>query len=209
MGLMRPMRLATIISVLLVAFVASLRAAGAAPLQNFITAAGRPVCWTVKSRFRRFISMNIPNLLIVEDNVPFAEENPWRLPDAFEINDALATVAQMGGTVARTYVISVQRTNDLPPGTPRHVLAPGKFNEAAFRTLDEVLAAANRTGVRLIIPFVDNWPWMGGRAEYAGFRGKTKDDFWTDPQVIADFERTIHFYFDAHEHGHRRPVFRR
>ena len=140
----------------------------------------------------RFISFNIPNLLLVEDNVPFAEENPWRLPDKFEINDALATVAQMGGTVARTYVISVQRTNDAP-GTPRHVLAPGKFNEAAFRTLDEVLAAANRTGVRLIIPLVDNWPWMGGRAEYAGFRGKTKDDFWTDPQLIADFEQTIRF----------------
>jgi len=56
-----------------------------------------------------------------------------------------------------------------------------------------VLAAANRTGVRLIIPFVDNWVWQGGRAEYAGFRGKTKDDFWTDPQLIADFEQTIHF----------------
>jgi hypothetical protein len=118
--------------------------------------------------------------------------NPWRLPDPFEINDALATVAQMGGTVARTYVISVQRTNDAP-GTPRHVLAPGRFNETAFRTLDEVLAAANRNGVRLIIPLADNWPWMGGRAEYAGFRGKSKDDFWTDPQLIADFEETIHF----------------
>ncbi len=140
----------------------------------------------------RFLSMNIPNLLLVEDNVAFAEENPWRLPDEFEINDALATVAAMGGTVARTYVISVQRTNDTP-GTPRHVLAPGKFNEAAFRTLDQVLATANRTGVRLIIPLVDNWPWMGGRAEYAGFRGLTKDDFWTDPQLIADFQQTIHF----------------
>lgn len=140
----------------------------------------------------RFLSLNIPNLLVVEDNVPFAEENPWRLPDQFEINDALQTLRQMGGTVTRSYVITVVKTNDLP-GTPRHVLAPGKFNEAAFRALDEVLAAANRTGVRLIIPFVDNWPWMGGRAEYAGWRGKTKDDFWTDPQLIADFKQTIHF----------------
>jgi len=140
----------------------------------------------------RFISMNIPNLLEIEDNVPFAGENPWRLPDQFEINDALETIRQMGGAVARTYVITVVRTNDLP-GTPRHVLGPGKFNETAFRTMDEVLAAANRSGVRLIIPLVDNWPWMGGRAEYAGFRGKTKNDFWTDPQLIADFEQTIHF----------------
>lgn len=160
------------------------------PLQNFITARDGQLLDGEKPF--RFLSFNIPNLLLVEDNVPFTEENPWRLPDKFEINDALATVAQMGGTVARTYVISVQRTNDAP-GTPRHVLAPGKFNEAAFRALDEVLAAANRTGVRLIIPLVDNWPWMGGRAEYARFRSKPKDDFWADPQLIADFEQTIRF----------------
>jgi hypothetical protein len=159
-------------------------------LQHFITAKDGKLFDGAKEF--RFLSLNIPNLLEIEDNVPFAEENPWRLPDAFEIQDALATVAAMGGTVARTYVITVQRTNDAPE-VPRHVLAPGKFNEAAFRALDAVLAAANRTGVRLIIPLVDNWPWMGGRAEYAGFRGKGKDDFWTDPQLIADFEQTIHF----------------
>ncbi|HXS67284.1 MAG TPA: hypothetical protein VN761_00480 [Candidatus Polarisedimenticolia bacterium] len=140
----------------------------------------------------RFVSFNIPNLLEIEDNVAFTNENPWRLPDAFEINDALQTIHEIGGTVTRTYVITVQRTNDLP-GTPRHVLGPGKFNEIAFRAMDQVLATANRTGVRLIIPLVDNWPWMGGRAEYAGFRGKTKDEFWTDPQLISDFEQTIRF----------------
>ena len=161
-----------------------------AVLQHFISAHDGKL-FDGEKEFR-FLSMDVPNLLLIEDNVPFAEDNPWRLPDQFEINDALATVAAMGGTVARTYVISVQRPDDLP-GTPRHVLAPGKFNEAAFHTLDQVLATANRTGVRLIIPLVDNWPWMGGRAEYAGFRGKTKDDFWTDPQLIADFEQTIHY----------------
>ena len=164
--------------------------AAEAPLQNFITARDGKL-FDGEKEFR-FISLDIPNLLVVEDNVPFAEKNPWRLPDKFEINDALETLRQLGGTVVRSYVITVTKTNDLP-GTPRHVLAPGKFNEEAFRTLDEVLAAANRTGVRLIIPLVDNWVWQGGRAEYAGWRGKTKDDFWTDPQLIADFEQTIHF----------------
>ena len=140
----------------------------------------------------RFISFNIPNLLEIEDNVALTNENPWRLPDQFEIVDALETVTQMGGTVARTYAIPVLRTNDASE-TPRYVLGPGKFNEAAFRAMDEVLATANRTGVRLIIPLVDNWPWMGGRAEYAAFRGKPVDAFWTDPQIIADFELTIRF----------------
>ena len=160
------------------------------PLKNFITARDGKL-FDGDKEFR-FLSLNIPNLLIVEDNVPFAEENPWRLPDKFEINDALETLQSLGGTVTRSYVITVVKTNDLP-GTPRHVLAPGKFNEDAFRTLDEILAAANRTGVRVVIPFVDNWAWQGGRAEYARWRGKTKDDFWTDPQLIADFEQTIHF----------------
>lgn len=140
----------------------------------------------------RFISFNIPNLHLVEDNVGFTEQSPWRLPDRFEITDALTAVRQQGGQVVRSYVLSVVRKNDAP-GVPRHVLGPGKFNEEAFRTLDLVLQVANETGVRVIVPFVDNWSWWGGRAEYAGFRGKPADAFWTDPQVITDFKETVRF----------------
>jgi mannan endo-1,4-beta-mannosidase len=140
----------------------------------------------------RFLSFNIPNLHLIEDNITFTGDNAWRLPDRFEITDALATIKQMGGQATRTYVISVQRTND-GPGVPRHVLAPGKFNEEAFRALDLVLQIANEQGVRVIVPFVDNWVWWGGIAEYAGFRGKPKEAFWTDPQIIADFKETIRF----------------
>lgn len=159
------------------------------PLREFVTVQGDRLLEGDKPF--RFISWNIPNLLIVEDNVPFAETNPWRLPDRFELTDALATVRQMGGTVVRTYVVTVRRTND-PPGTPRHVLGPGQFNEEAFRAFDLALQVANEQGIRLIIPLVDNWSWQGGRAEYAGFRGKNPDEFWTDPQLIEDFKRTIH-----------------
>ncbi|MCF8413101.1 MAG: cellulase family glycosylhydrolase [Melioribacteraceae bacterium] len=140
----------------------------------------------------RFISFNIPNLHYIEDYFPFDETNPWRLPDEFEIRDALTAIKQMGGEVARTYVITVKRNND-PSGVVKHVEAPGKFNEEAFRALDKVLEIANEVGIRLIIPFVDNWWWMGGRGEYAAFRGKDKDDFWTDRQLISDFKQTIHY----------------
>jgi len=159
-------------------------------IQEFVTARGDQLF--EGDRPLRFISWNLPNLLIIEDNMPFAEPNAWRLPDQFELTDALATVRQMGGTVARTYVITVHRTNDAP-NVPRHVLGPGEFNEEAFRTVDLALQVANEQGVRLILPLVCNWTWQGGRAEYAGFRGKTKDDFWTDPQLIEDFKKTIHF----------------
>ena len=140
----------------------------------------------------RFLSFNIPNLHLVEDELPFGQSNAWRWPDRFEIADALESVRQAGGTVTRCYVLSVVRTND-PPGTPRHVLGPGRFNEEAFRALDLVMQVANEKGVRVIIPFVDNWSWWGGIAEYAGFRGRPKEEFWTDPQVMADFEATIRF----------------
>ena len=158
------------------------------PLQNFITA--RDGQLLDGDQPFRFISFNIPNLLLVEDNMPFTGSNAWRLPDAYEITDGLATVKQMGGTVVRTYTITVVR-GDQPPAEVSHVLGPGQFNETAFRSLDQVLQIANEQGVRLIIPLVNNWPWMGGRGEYAKFRGKTQNEFWTDPQLIADFKETI------------------
>jgi len=162
----------------------------APPLANFITARGDQLL--DGDQPFRFISYNVPNLLLIEDDMRFAQMDAWRLPDAFEINDTFATLREVGGTVVRTYSITVVRGSE-PPAAVSQVLGPGQFNEAAFREMDQVLQAANQAGVRVIIPLVNNWPWMGGRGEYAGFRGKTKDDFWTDPQLIADFEQTIRF----------------
>jgi predicted GH43/DUF377 family glycosyl hydrolase len=140
----------------------------------------------------KFISFNIPNLHYNEDYMPFTETNPWRLTDEFEIRDALEAVRQMGGQVVRTYTLSVKR-NDDHPDIPRHVLGPGQFNEEAFKVLDKVLEVANQKGIRVIIPFVDNWKWWGGVAQYSGFRGKENDDFWTDPQLFDDFKKPIDF----------------
>jgi len=177
--------------VLLAGTAGSVPAAPAEPaFTHFITARGDQLL--DGDQPFRFISYNVPNLLLIEDDMRFAQMNAWRLPDAYEINDTFATIKQMGGTVVRTYSITVVRGSE-PPAAVSQVLGPGQFNEAAFQEMDKVLQTANEQGVRLIIPLVNNWPWMGGRGEYAGFRGKTKDDFWTDPQLIADFEATIRF----------------
>ncbi len=157
---------------------------------DFITR-DRNVLMEGKREFR-FISMNIPNLHYIEDHLPFDESNPFRLPDAFEMTDALLAVRQMGGQVVRIYTLSV-RKKDESSDIARHVLGPGEFNEEAFRALDKVLELANRYRIRLIIPFVDNWSWWGGAAEYAAFRGKTKEAFWTDPEVIRDFKATLEY----------------
>ena len=155
---------------------------------HFITASGDQLIEGDSAYY--FISFNLPNLLSIEDNMLFMEVNPWRLPDSFEIRDALTTIRDMGGRVARTYTITVRRQGE-SESIPRHVLAPGQFNETAFQTMDQILAEANRIGVRLIIPLVDNWKWMGGKPQYAQFRGKAPEEFWTDEQLIADFKQTI------------------
>src|SRR5262249_49903013 len=119
----------------------------------------------------RFISFNVPNLHLVEDDMRLGVASEWRFPDEFEITDALETVKQLGGRVARMYVISICSTS-LDSAIPCHVTRPGVFNEEAFRALDKVLEIANRLGVRVIIPLVDQWKWWGGVAEYAGWRSK-------------------------------------
>src|SRR5688572_11685603 len=57
----------------------------------------------------RFISFNVPNLMVIEDAYEFTRPNPWRWPDEFEIEDTLESIRQMGGQVVRTYVLSVHR----------------------------------------------------------------------------------------------------
>ena len=140
----------------------------------------------------RFVSFNTPNLHYIEDYLEFDAASPWRLPDEFEIRDALTTIKELGGKVTRMYVLSVRKSGESKK-IIRHVEAPGVFNEEAFVALDKVLQVANEVGIRVIIPLVDNWIWWGGPAEYAAFRNKSRELFWTDPQLISDFKKTVEF----------------
>ncbi len=157
-------------------------------LKNFITRRGDKL-YDGDCEFR-FISFNIPNLMVIEDAYEFTEPNPWRWPDEYELEDALESIRQIGGQVVRTYVVSVRREGS-DMGEHLHVLGPGEFNEDAFRALDKLIEVAGRKGIRLIIPLVDQHKWWGGIGEYAAFRGKSADEFWTDRQLIDDFKATI------------------
>ena len=139
-----------------------------AQFQNFVTTKGDKLM--EGNTELRFVSYNLPNLQYIEDNQEFTNPNPWRLANEFEIRDALLAIKQAGGRVTRMYVISVRKENE-PLDIIRHVERPGTFNEEAFKAYDKVLQIANEVGVRVIIPFVDNWWWWGGPKEYAAFRG--------------------------------------
>ncbi|WP_308636183.1 carbohydrate binding domain-containing protein [Paenibacillus silvisoli] len=136
----------------------------------------------------RFISANVPTLSMIEDIY-------WRIPTAWEQEDAFKALVQLGGTVTRPYVLSVKKADDtteeravMGPSAPD---GPLQFNEDVFKALDKMLQLANQYGVRIIIPFVDQYQWQGGIKEYAAFRGKSEAAFWSDPQLIADFKSVI------------------
>ena len=180
---MKPMR---IFCILVSSFYLSGSAFG--QFHSFVSAKGDKLM--DGDRELRFISFNIPCLHYVEDNHIFESPNPWRIADEFEIRDALTAIKHCGGNVVRIYTPSVRKAMDTML-IIRHVEGPGQFNEEAFKAYDKVLQLANELGVRVIIPFVDNWWWWGGIADYARFRGKPKEAFWTDSMLIADFKKTI------------------
>jgi hypothetical protein len=168
-------------------------AAGAEParasvFERFVTAKGGRLM--DGERELRFVSFNIPNLNYVEDEFAFDRKHPYRLPDEYEIRDALLSVRQMGGQVVRLYTFPVRRAQD-PPDVPTYVTGPGELDEASMRAMDTVLAVANEVGVRLVVPLLNNWQWMGGVPQYAAFRGKDEREFWTDRQLVDDFKAVV------------------
>ncbi len=158
--------------------------------ENFITKKGNKL-YDGEREFR-FLSYNIPTLNYVEDNMDFEETNPYGLPTEFELRDVFETLNRTGATVTRTYTIPVKNKN-FPKEAVTYVEGPGKFNEDAFKVLDTMLTLASEHQIRIIIPLVNNWKWMGGRPNYADFRNKDKDEFWTDKQLIKDFKKTIKY----------------
>ncbi|KPV90050.1 hypothetical protein AN395_03511 [Pseudoalteromonas sp. P1-30] len=140
----------------------------------------------------RFLSFNVPTLNYVEDEMAFETANPYALPSEFELHDLFKTVNQLGGRVIRSYTIPV-RNNNFPDESITFVESPGVFNEEAFKAMDMAIALAGEYKVRLVVPLLNNWPWMGGRPNYADFRGKKSEDFWTDRQLIEDFKATVNY----------------
>ncbi len=138
----------------------------------------------------RFIGANMPGLVVPYD---FTVRLPERmsLPTPWEIEDAFKTLSRMGMRVVRTWNLPMCEPGEAPQ--PWHyVLAPGQFNEAAFRTIDHTLALANKHGVRVMLCLsAESGDYLGGIGTYAAHRGKKRADFWTDPQLREDYKATV------------------
>lgn len=143
----------------------------------------------------RFMGANMPGLVCPYDFTLGLPER-MRLPTPWEQEDAFRTLDQMNLRVVRTWNLPMR-----PPGAapaPWHyVLGPGQFNEQAFRTVDHLLALANRYGVRVIFDFTaEAGDYLGGIGTYAAYRGKKREAFYTDPQLREDYRATLRFVLD-------------
>ncbi len=164
--------------------------AGAGKLAHFITRQGHRLM--DGSQEFRFMGANMPGLVCPYDFTLGLPER-MRLPTPWEQEDALRTLAQMNLRVVRTWNLPM-RPPDAPPAPWHYVLGPGQFNEEAFRTVDHLLALANRYGVRVIFDFTaEAGDYLGGIGTYAAYRGKRRAEFYSDPQLKEDYRATLRF----------------
>lgn len=78
------------------------------------------------------------------------------------------------------------------------------YNDGAdgLAHLDAAVARAGQAGIKLVIPFTNNWSDFGGMDQYVRWAGDTyHDDFYTDPRIVGWYEDWI-----AHLLNHVNPL---
>lgn len=110
-------------------------------------------------------------------------------PSGFRVDDALRTANEMGLTIVRAHSLgtSVGCSLCIEPSL-------GVFNATAFQHTDYAIQAAKAYGLRLVIPLIDNYHFYhGGKHTFTDWHGiADENQFYTNPQVIQDFEHYIY-----------------
>jgi hypothetical protein len=144
----------------------------------------------------RFMGANMPGLTLPYDYTVRLPER-LHLPTAWEQEDAFKTLDQMNLRVVRLWNLAIRKPDETNPDggmTWHYVQGPGQFNDKSFKVIDQALALAHRYGVRVIFDFTaGSGDYWGGIGTYAAHRGKKREEFYTDPQVKADYRATVHY----------------
>ncbi len=139
----------------------------------------------------RFFGLAAPNIQQNESQIRPDFSN--RFPDDFETRDVLRSLQQMGARATRSFSLSIFSPED--GGIPVYVTARRTYNEAAFRSLDRVLALCREYDVRLIIPIIasQRFATIRGVDEFSALAGKPQGSFWIDEDVKADFKHLLDY----------------
>lgn len=166
--------------------------------EGFVTRSGSTL--ELNGKPWRFSGVNM-YWLGLDENLP--DSGGPTYPTRARIDSGFAAARALGARVVRAHTlgISVGCARCLEP-------APGAFNDAAFRPIDDAVASAQAHGLRLMIPLTDQWGYYhGGKRTFTRWHGYPDDPgqnaasssaqrlseahFYTDPLVIADFRAYI------------------
>lgn len=153
----------------------------------------------------RFAGLQAPELHRIEDDakgVCKADPRGWgqyfKWPTADEQENWFQSLAFTGHKVMRTYVLSVEQESDPLCQRETHISKPlageqfPRLNENAMVHYDRMIALAEKYQIRLILPFIDHWPWWGGREQLAAFYGEQGEDFYnTESKTYAAYQNII------------------
>lgn len=196
---MKPMK-----NLLLMGLLSALGAGGAlaaerSHFEHFITRDGAAL--KDGNKVFRFAGIHAPELHRIEDDARGpcrADPRGWgqyfKWPTAQEQQNWIQAMVQTGAKAQRVYVLSVQQEFDKACGRENHILAPEtadgmpRLNEKAMRVYDNMIAEADKQGLRLILPFIDHWWWWGGREQLAAFYHEKAEDFYrTDSKTFKAY----------------------
>ncbi|KAL8678343.1 MAG: hypothetical protein Q9186_005300 [Xanthomendoza sp. 1 TL-2023] len=137
----------------------------------------------------------------------FAGTNAWwlgHLQKNEDVDIAVSQIAATGYKVARVWGFGT--TND--PGKPYDVWyqvlnSSGQyFNHdpvTGIARLDYALAAAQKKGIQLILPLLNNFDALGGINTYTNVYGGSHNDFYTNPRAQAAYKNYIKFIVNRYK----------
>lgn len=194
--------------ILLISLLSALGSAGAmaaeqSHFEHFITRDGAQL--KDGDQVFRFAGIHAPELHRIEDDARGtckADPRGWgqyfKWPTAEEQENWIKAMVKTGAKAQRVYVLSVQQENDADCARETHILAPAtpdgmpRLNETAMKVYDNMIAEADKQGLRLILPFIDHWWWWGGREQLAAFYGEKPEDFYrTDSKTYKAYQDVI------------------
>lgn len=108
-------------------------------------------------------------------------------PTHYRIRDGLETIAGVGARLVRGHTLGISSGNPLS-----FEPALGVFNSSALDAADFAISVAAELGLRLIIPFTDNWHYFhGGKHDFTDWLKLNESAFYTDERAIGAFEAYI------------------
>lgn len=148
----------------------------------------------------QFVTRNGSKLMLQGSELRFGGANAYWLgldqneppgvvayPTHFRVDDALQTAKLMGNVVIRSHTLGISTGNPLS-------FEPelGVWNHEALDHIDYAVYRADQLGLKLIVPFTDNYHYYhGGKHDFTDWLGLPEHDFYNDTRAVDAFKDYI------------------